>query len=406
MTATRVTVVIPTRERPDTFSKCLQTVINQDYPNLEIIVSDNFSGPETAAIVEAVHDPRIRYLNTGRRLSMSHNYEFALSHIDEGWVVNVGDDDGLLPNALGRMTAILEKTGCEALSSENCTYSWPSQSKTSGSILTVPLGRGYEVVDAKAAMRRIMDWSVHSLILPQIYTGGMVSVSLIKKIKEVKGSFFQSQIPDIYSGFAICSVIDRYVYSREPFAVAGASKHSSGSALFAMKSTPFLLEDNIAWHPAIPLPSNGTFTFSMPAIACESYLQSAYLHGNFAGLTPEDHMSLILDQTDVGRELLDDRWQQSFATRHGFDYRMVASRARHTPLRRRISTSRAVIQNYLGRYRIDHSSGLPVNDVFEASLVADTVLKLRPNRLRSLLKTFRRKALGNFSPRHGPPKSL
>jgi len=80
MTTPRFTVIIPTRERAATLRHCLATVTAQDFASLEILVSDNCSSDETAAVVAANGDPRIRYLNTGRRLSMSHNWEFALGY--------------------------------------------------------------------------------------------------------------------------------------------------------------------------------------------------------------------------------------------------------------------------------------------------------------------------------------
>ena len=126
MAKSKISVIIPTRERPDTLAKCLKTVVNQDYDNLDIIVSDNFSGPETEEVVRAMNDPRIKYYNTGRRVSMSHNFEFAISKVDEGWISVIGDDDGLLPNSLSRVVDLLESSGLEALGSICCKYNWPS----------------------------------------------------------------------------------------------------------------------------------------------------------------------------------------------------------------------------------------------------------------------------------------
>ncbi|WP_348246142.1 glycosyltransferase family 2 protein, partial [Salmonella enterica] len=80
----------------------LKTVTSQGYENLEILVSDNFSDDATEEITRQSNDPRIRYLNTGSRLSMTHNWEFALGHVTGDWVTIVGDDDGLLPGAIDR----------------------------------------------------------------------------------------------------------------------------------------------------------------------------------------------------------------------------------------------------------------------------------------------------------------
>ena len=108
MTRPKITVIIPTRERPDTLEMSLRTVTAQNYDNLEIIVSDNFSCDNTEAVVRRNQDPRIKYINTRKRVSMSHNYEFALAHVQEGWVAIIGDDDGLLPDCLEHVGEILE----------------------------------------------------------------------------------------------------------------------------------------------------------------------------------------------------------------------------------------------------------------------------------------------------------
>jgi hypothetical protein len=389
MTASKVTVVIPTRERPETLGACLRTALNQDYPNLEVIVSDNFSGPATGEVVRSMNDRRITYLNTGCRLSMSHNREFAIAGIDEGWIVLLGDDDGLLPNCLGRVVRLVEAAGLEALSSIPCGYDWPSRNVPEESILSVPMTRGEAVVNARRALKGLMDWEVHALRLPQLYTGGLVSAALVKRIRDVKGTFFQSQIPDVYSVIAIASSIDRYLFTHEPFAINGVSKDSNGTALFALQRTPFLDEDNIPFHHDMALPETSTLTFSLPAMLYESYLQSQYLRRDHHRASAAAYLELILNQTTTGRELLID-WSKRFAAHHGIDHARVLAASQHTPLRRRLSLLRAKIGNVTSRYRIDNSYGLPLNDVFEASLAAATIVATRPSRAKSIARTIRR----------------
>ena len=89
----KFTIVIPTRERADTLAHTLANVVLQDYGNFQILVSDNASDDDTREVVQSftrTHN-NIRYINTNQRLSMSHNWEFALSHIDDGWVIFLGE---------------------------------------------------------------------------------------------------------------------------------------------------------------------------------------------------------------------------------------------------------------------------------------------------------------------------
>jgi glycosyltransferase involved in cell wall biosynthesis len=111
MNLPKFTIIIPTRERCDTLAAALKTCVTQDYDNLEIIVSDNFSQDDTFEVVHSYRDKRIRYINTGQRVGMSTNWEFALSHVENGYVTLIGDDDGLLPGAVPKIAEIISTSG-------------------------------------------------------------------------------------------------------------------------------------------------------------------------------------------------------------------------------------------------------------------------------------------------------
>ena len=61
-----VTIAIPTYNRADAYlGEAIQSAINQTYPNLEIIISDNCSSDYTGLLVESFKDPRIQYYCPG-----------------------------------------------------------------------------------------------------------------------------------------------------------------------------------------------------------------------------------------------------------------------------------------------------------------------------------------------------
>ncbi|MEQ1697193.1 MAG: glycosyltransferase family 2 protein [Hyphomicrobiaceae bacterium] len=387
----KVSVLIPTRERPDTLVKSLKTVVNQSYSNLEIIVSDNASSPETEAVVRSFECPRIRYFNTGKRISMSHNFEFALSKATGDWIAAIGDDDGLLPGGIARAVELLQASGVEAMGSLQSYYVWPNKDWVDGSILSVPMAKGVSFKNAKEAIRLSVTGHLGYVELPMLYTGGMISSKVIAKVKAANdGAFFNSQIPDCYSAFAVCSVIDRYVFTQEPFAIAGSSKHSNGGNLLRLKGTAFLTEGNIPFHPDIPLPEIGTLTFSIPALVYESYLQTQFLHGDFAHIKPADQLELILNATPIGRDILLE-WAKTFAAKHNFDCEPIVAKAARAPLNRRLALGLQTFENVRDRYRIDSSLGLEINDVYEASIVAATIMKTRPSKLTSYRRLLSRR---------------
>jgi len=250
--ATKFSVIIPTRERSDTLQSSLKTCVGQDYDNLEIIVSDNFSTDNTREIVESFDDPRIRYINTGKRLGMAGNWEFALSHITDGYLTFLGDDDGLLPDSISAVNAIIQDTGCVALTSKNAEYHWPSQDESRRNRLTIPLQDSLERRNSRETLLQVIRNQRSYRELPWLYRG-FASHEVVKRAMHADGTFFRSQNPDIYSAVALSCVTDSYYFLSRPFALNGVSRHSIGVAQFtrggsAWPKQQFETENNLPVH--------------------------------------------------------------------------------------------------------------------------------------------------------------
>jgi hypothetical protein len=392
----KISVIIPTRERPDTLEYCLKTVTNQDYENIEIIVSDNYSCDETEGVVRRTNDSRIKYFNTGKRISMAHNFEFALSKVTEGWITVLGDDDGLLPNSLGRALEVVENSGQLALASKTCFYRWPMPGKVVGSILSIPMNRGNDLRDGKTSIRKLMKGMIGYAEMPMLYTGGIVSALLVNSIRGERGSFYRSCQPDIFSAIALSSVVGGYIYSHEPFAISGMSKNSTGGSWGSYKNgepkgemVKYASEENISFHPQVPLDSDGKFPSSVAALVYESYLQSIHLHEDFAEITPEQQLEVFLLTSGIYKESVEN-WGKQFAALHNVNFEKVNSKLRLKRWPMVISKLLAAFSNGVERYRVDSSFDLQIRDVHEASLVASAILRTRPSRLTSYSRTLRR----------------
>lgn len=385
-----INIVIPTRERADTLVHTLATAVAQDSDRVVIWVSDNASSPATREAVESFGDPRIRYLNTGERLSMSHNFEFALSHIDAGWISLIGDDDGLLPNRIEPVVKVLEESGLKALSSETCFYNWPGAIGEREAAMTVPLGSGTRVVDSRTTMADQLTLVRHKEKQPQTYTGGIVHTDVIKAVKSKKGAFFQSQIPDVYSGYAINAVEPQFLYSAAPFAILGRSRHSNGKALFNMRTTVFLDEGLIPFHADFPPSDFGTLAFSMPVLQYEAYCQTMFLHGGDPPISRQDMLAGILANTLVGRDYIE-AWGRVFAAQHSLDF--DAAMARAPALSRRIKAVNGwrAMQNLMRCARLYPGDPRPLGNISEASATAEAILRDPPSRIAETVKALTRR---------------
>jgi glycosyltransferase involved in cell wall biosynthesis len=117
-----------------------------------VLVSDNCSTDDTRAVVAGFSDPRLRYVRAPSRLSMAHHWEFALSHIHDGWVTVIGDDDAILPHALSVVNRIVADTGVEAVRSHSAEYRWPKPERQLYGNLLVPLKAGVAIRAASQAL--------------------------------------------------------------------------------------------------------------------------------------------------------------------------------------------------------------------------------------------------------------
>ena len=401
-----ITVVIPTRERGDVLGAALRNVCAQNYDGLDILVSDNCSSDGTADVVCAVNDPRVRYVNTGRRLSMSHNWEFALSHVsvDDRYVMVIGDDDGLVPGALDRIAALIRETKAKAINSTFVTFIWPNAENGGMGRLLVPMRTGHEVRDSKQWLRRAVEGRAWYSELPMLYAGGTMHMSLIDGIRSRKGTFFQSCQPDIFSSVAIAAFTSKYAFSYEPFAIAGHSRHSNGASWSAsgkgvtsadalMANALFSSEANIPWHADLPTLPEGKLPLSIDLLVYESYLQAHYLHSDALRIERSAALALLLARDIPDKERMA-TWIALFAERHGLD--LSAARQVAAGLKGRVNRDRIVDQAKAFRdlYRLEPRFGIKMRDVFEASIVAATVLRTGPSRFKSysstLQKWFRR----------------
>lgn len=270
-----ITVIIPTKNRAETLEHTLRTCTTQSYRNLTILVSDNVSTDHTREIVEAATDPRVRYINPGQSLSMSYHWEFALSHVKEGFVTVLGDDDGFMPNAIAEAATILSETKSKALATNYGLYWWPAVfDETKENLLHISLRSGYKRLNAKNELRQVIEGKKHYLSIPCIYNS-FIEVSLIEQAKKSTGSFFHSQIPDVYSSIALTGLLDEFIYSQKSLKLFGISRKSNGAAYLGKPGNKeiiqlFYQDETIPIHPL----AYDTTCKSVSLIVGESLLQS------------------------------------------------------------------------------------------------------------------------------------
>ena len=110
-----VTVAVPAYNRPEDLGILLESVLAQDYSGFDVLVVEDCS-PRQAEIRNVVESAsqvragtRIRFVANERNLGFDGNIRRILDLSEGVFTLFMGDDDLLLPGALGRLGAVIER---------------------------------------------------------------------------------------------------------------------------------------------------------------------------------------------------------------------------------------------------------------------------------------------------------
>ena len=274
----RFSIVIPTRERPETLKYCLKTCIEQElFSNYEIIVSDNNSSPATKEVVDSFKCDKIRYFPTGTTLPMYENFEFAVSKAKGEYVMVLGDDDGILLKALYNLDQIIRKTGYKAITWQWIFYSWPEGVPPgTENIMYIPLSAHFEVHKGLEAIKEVLNFTKPYNQLPMLYINGAIHRDLIQELRNKTGRVFSSVTPDAYSGICFAYLSKYFLFLSRPLSIAGISGKSNGNNQLYKKWNNAIhnefssLNDSssIGFHHKVP------YIRSLNAIVAEVFMQA------------------------------------------------------------------------------------------------------------------------------------
>ncbi|MGR5970150.1 glycosyltransferase family 2 protein [Bacillus paranthracis] len=94
-----VSVLIPTYNRPNYFKIALDSVLAQEYPNIEIIITDDSTNDETYSIVAPLIKSfsNIHYFKNSERLGGVKNFQQAFLRSKGEYINFLMDDDFFHP---------------------------------------------------------------------------------------------------------------------------------------------------------------------------------------------------------------------------------------------------------------------------------------------------------------------
>ncbi|MCQ6563569.1 glycosyltransferase [Paenibacillus mendelii] len=229
----RFSIVIPTRNSPNTLEFTLKTCLNQSFSDYEIVVCDNSSDNMTEQLIKRLDDSKIRIVKPEQELAMTDNFNFAVSQIEGEYVIVLGSDDGLLLHALDTLDVLLDAFQTKLLTWNLLAYGWPDVQlegyQNYFAIPNVATGRvGHQYMEGKEVIRAVAQYEVTYNVLPMLYCNSVVHSDLLSELVEKTGSVYKSISPDAYSGFTLAYLQKRYISINIPMSIGGNSGNSTG----------------------------------------------------------------------------------------------------------------------------------------------------------------------------------
>ncbi|HWE13571.1 MAG TPA: glycosyltransferase family A protein [Solirubrobacteraceae bacterium] len=203
----KLSVLLPTRNRLEYLRFAIATVLRQDSPDWEIVISDNASEEDIGAYVAELDDPRIVYRRSDEFVPVTENWNRALALASGDFVVMLGDDDGLLPGyvrRIGELAAMFNEpdliyTGALLLTYPGVTPAHPDGFVASESYASFMQGRDAPFLLAPPAARRMVEHAMHFRLRYGFNMQfAVVSRTLIERLAP-HGPFFQAAFPDYYA---------------------------------------------------------------------------------------------------------------------------------------------------------------------------------------------------------------
>ena len=117
-----VSVIMPAHNSANTLGAALDSVLSQDYRNLEVLVVDDGSDDATAEVAASRRDQRLSLIRHSRQKGAAAARNTGMKKARGEFVAFLDSDDLWLPGKLGRQVAALQAAGGNT--SACCTAFW------------------------------------------------------------------------------------------------------------------------------------------------------------------------------------------------------------------------------------------------------------------------------------------
>lgn len=259
-----LSIAIATKDREQYCIKTIQSILSLEDDRIQIAVADNSITTIVKDFVEKLASPQVAYSYDNSPISSIDNFNRAMEMTIGEYICLLGDDDGILPEALD----YLEWANLNDIDSFCCKdtipYFWPGAhpSYENGALFVSKFTEEKKKVDVKQELIKLLKAGIVNYMffdLPKSYHG-FVKKDIMLEIRDRSGNFYGGLSPDIFSVVAIALSCKNHYIIDKPLTIAGVCRKSTTADQFKglhsgkLKDMPHLKNRKIpyVWDKDIP----------------------------------------------------------------------------------------------------------------------------------------------------------
>lgn len=220
-----LSIAIATKNREKYCINAIQSLLLYNDHRIEIAIADNSSTTEIKDFIENINSDQIKYIYDSNNISSIENFNRAMELTTGEYVILIGDDDTILPNAI-EVTKWAKENNIDSISSKNnIIYYWPNSlpNYPNGHLIIPHHTNKIKKINVSKYLNKLMRNGLQMYLLyplPKTYHG-IVKKSILDEIKNKTGHYFGGLSPDIYSCVANSCLIKSHIEIDKPLSVAG-----------------------------------------------------------------------------------------------------------------------------------------------------------------------------------------
>jgi len=288
----RFSVVVPTRDRPDLLAYCLESLVEQTFDDIEVIVADNPLQRPARGVFERWARPGWKYLRANEPLAMHDNWERAWRATTGEYVTFLIDKTFLHPSALELADgAAAAQTQIDMVTWWNESYYPLDERRRLGRGRYLPTATPVPMApyDPAAELAQLYEYDARRGSDPIHYCRGKIvfgvySRALLETIRDRTGRVFHPLSPDYTSRVPALAFSRKALDLGRPLLMSYNSVRSNGRrvAADADYARQFVQEADAAALDALPI--SGLYSSSHNLVAYDLVSSAARCPG---GSVPE-----------------------------------------------------------------------------------------------------------------------